>query len=62
MTWARGVPGLGILLALLSGVCFATSGFTIEIMRGTEPKGQEMGVDGCIVIFFRSVACLVVVS
>ena len=50
--WARSVPGLGLLLALISGICFATASFAVELMHGTEAKGQAIGVDGTIVIIF----------
>lgn len=50
----RLVPGLGLVLALLSGICFATAGFTVELMEGTGDEGH--GVDASIIIVYRSVS------
>ena len=53
MAWARGVPGLGILLALLSGICFATAGFTVELMRGVDGSANGAGVDASLIVVCR---------
>jgi len=43
---SRRLPGLGVSLAFMSGVCFATAGFTVELV----PK-----VDATVVIVYRYV-------
>lgn len=44
----RLIPGIGILMAFISGICFATAGFTVEMIR----------VDSLLVVVFRSIAQL----
>ena len=52
METMRKVPGLGILLALISGICFATAGFTVELMEGVGDDGG-WGVDACVIVVIR---------
>src|SRR5688572_26838609 len=44
----RKIPGAGLLMALLSGICFATAGFMVEMMRHVDPTGA--GVDAAFVV------------
>lgn len=60
MVRMRQVPGLGILLALISGICFATAGFTVELMEGVGDDGEKgaaadgkIGVDASIIVACR---------
>lgn len=48
----RKVPCLGILMALFSGICFATAGFTVELMQGTGDEGSK-GVDALFIVVCR---------
>lgn len=45
----RTVPGIGLLMALFSGFCFATAGFTVELMNGTDPHDGH-GVDAWVIV------------
>jgi hypothetical protein len=49
----RAIPGLGILMALMSGICFATAGFTVELMQGHGEDGSRGTVDASIIVVCR---------
>ena len=52
MNRLRRIPCLGLFMAFCSGICFATAGFTVELMQGEGKEGGR-GVDASLIVSCR---------